>query len=627
VTRSKLESDAPARPSDDRPRILHRPVPATAPPVVPARMVNEALYCERLLYLEWAQGEFVDNFYTLDGRYVHRRPDRPGGRLPEKPRVGDVSAQEGREQQRDYQARSVWLTSERLGLTAKIDIVDGDADGRVMPVEYKRGKAPDLPEGAYLPERAQVCAQALLLRDHGYLCDAGALYFAQSRRRVPVPITPWLEATTRLAIVRARQVVESDEIPPPLEDSPKCAGCSLNPICLPDEVNLLRRLGGQEIVEVEDDDAGLTGPLDPDPWQLAPTPRELPEQPPEGETGKLRRLQPARDDRVPLYVQDPRSKIRLSAGRLIVSGGEGASEVRLMNTSQVVIMGNAQITTQALRAILERGIPIAFFSGGGYFIGRAAGHESKNVDLRLAQYAAASDPERALAIARSLVRSKIRNCRTLLRRNHRALAVEVLKQLMVLSRKADAAPSLASLLGIEGAAARLYFEHFTGMLKGDRQLVDFDMQGRNRRPPRDPINALLSLCYALLSKQVSQTLAAVGLDPQLGFYHQPRFGRPALALDLMEELRPLVADSVVLQVVNNQVVTASDFVQAAGSCGLGASGRRKVIAAFERRLDQLITHPLFGYQISYRRVIEVQARLLGRLLTGEIEAYPTFGTR
>ena len=165
------------------------------------------------------------------------------------------------------------------------------------------------------------------------------------------------------------------------------------------------------------------------------------------------------------------------------------------------------------------------------------------------------------------------------------------------------------------------------MFKHGDALGTFDFERRNRRPPRDAVNALLSFVYALLTRELVNTLGAVGLDPLLGFYHQPRFGRPALALDLMEELRPIVADSVVVTVVNTGVVSREDFVFTAASCNLTASGRRKVLDAYERRMDQEITHPLFGYRISYRRVLEVQARLLSRLLLGEIEQYPSFGTR
>jgi CRISPR-associated protein Cas1 len=155
----------------------------------------------------------------------------------------------------------------------------------------------------------------------------------------------------------------------------------------------------------------------------------------------------------------------------------------------------------------------------------------------------------------------------------------------------------------------------------------FDLDGRNRRPPRDPVNALLSFCYSLLTKEFTLAARTAGLDTLLGFYHQPHFGRPSLALDLMEEFRPVIADSVVIGAINTGVVQADDFVHAAGAVALTAPARKRLILAFERRMDQLVTHPVFDYRISYRRVLEVQARLLGRVILGELPAYPEFRIR
>ena len=185
---------------------------------------------------------------------------------------------------------------------------------------------------------------------------------------------------------------------------------------------------------------------------------------------------------------------------------------------------------------------------------------------------------------------------------------------------------MPSLLGYEGTAARFYFGAFAKMLKGSAA-QDFDMAGRNRRPPKDPVNALLSLAYSLLTKDCALAASVVGMDPLLGFLHQPRYGRPALALDLMEEMRPLVADSVVVTALNTGVVEEADFVRSPAGCALKTPGRKRFIEAYERRMDQLVTHPVFGYRLSYRRILELQARLLGRVLLGEIETYPAFRTR
>jgi CRISPR-associated protein Cas1 len=250
------------------------------------------------------------------------------------------------------------------------------------------------------------------------------------------------------------------------------------------------------------------------------------------------------------------------------------------------------------------------------------------VELRRHQYEAATDPQRSLALARRFVRAKIANCRTLLRRNHPELSESLLRDLKADMDKAAEADRMDSLLGIEGTAAHRYFSAFGEMLHaGEDATTTFDFQQRNRRPPRDPVNAMLSFAYALLTREWTAVLQAVGFDPYLGFYHQPRYGRPALALDLMEEFRPLIGDSAVLTAINNGEMKAADFISAMGAVALTAAGRKKFIEAYERRMSQEITHPIFGYRISYRRVLEVQARLLGRYLAGEIPEYPSFTTR
>jgi len=243
----------------------------------------------------------------------------------------------------------------------------------------------------------------------------------------------------------------------------------------------------------------------------------------------------------------------------------------------------------------------------------------------MAQYRAATDEEESIRLARCFVSGKLRNQRTLVRRNGRDVDQILVGRLRALRRSAERATTAESLLGTEGAAGRAYFQAFPSMLRGETGLFDFE--GRNRRPPRDPVNAMLSFAYSMLVKDVLVTLIGVGFDPYLGFYHRPKYGRPALALDMMEEFRPIVADSVVIGLVNTGEIRPVDFIERAGSVALTESGRKRLIGAYERRLDQTVIHPIFGYTVSYRRVLEIQARLLGRVLLGEIERYPPFSTR
>lgn len=551
------------------------------PPFLPVRMLNEFTYCPRLGYLEWVQGEFADNADTVEGRYHHRNVDRTRQRS-RRDGAGDDDAK--------IHERSVSLGSETLGLSAKIDLLEREGR-RVTPIDYKRGKRPHVPRGAYEPELVQLCAQGLLLRDHDYECNEGMLYFVGSRERIRVVFDEELVARTTTLLTEMRAAAAAGQIPPPLVDSPKCPRCSLVGICLPDEVRYLSGTNGE---------------------QSPPRP-----------------LVPARDDALPLHVQHQGARIRKDGEVLqIVADDEVIGEARLAETSQVVLFGNAHVTTPVVQDLCQRGIPLCYLSSGGWFYGITHGMSHKNVELRRRQYAAASDPTRCLALARRFVQAKIANCRTLLRRNHPSPAEGLLDDFKGDLRRASQADRLDALLGVEGTAAHRYFKAFAEMLSpADSETAAFDFTSRNRRPPRDPVNALLSLAYAMLTREWTVVLFSVGFDPYLGFYHQPRYGRPALALDLMEEYRPLLADSLVLTVVNNGELRPEHFVRGLGAVSLTPPGRRKFIEAYERRMSQEITHPVFGYRISYRRVLEVQARLLARYLNAEIPAYPPFTTR
>jgi CRISPR-associated protein Cas1 len=235
------------------------------------------------------------------------------------------------------------------------------------------------------------------------------------------------------------------------------------------------------------------------------------------------------------------------------------------------------------------------------------------------------EPGIRLRLAAEVVRVKIHNQRVLLMRNGGA-PDSALRTLATLRDRAPEATDMTSLLGVEGAAAALYFEHFSSMLK-DHNAWAFDFQQRNRRPPRDPVNSLLSMGYSMLSKELAGVCHAVGLDPFLGFFHQPRYGRPALALDLMEEFRPLIADSVAISLLNRGELQVSDFICSANGCFLNQEGRRAFWESYFRRMDADVTHPQFGYQMSYRRMLEVQARQLWRFVRGEAAEYTGFTTR
>lgn len=588
-----------------------------APDYLPARMLNEFVYCPRLFFYEWVEGLFAHSADTVEGALRHQKLERRADPLPPPAAA---------EEPERIHSRSVELASDRLGLIARLDLVEGGG-GAVSPVDYKKGAPRDGADGpeAWPADRAQVCAQALVLRDNGYSCDEAVLYYSATRQRVRVAVDAALVDETIAAILEARALASGGRIPAPLVDSPKCPRCSLVTICLPDETRRATALPGDA-----EDDAQL--PLFPlgapavDPGEHGPGPDDV------------RRLVPARDDLRPLYLTGHGLTVGKSGevlqvreyGRAKGAPSKLVQEVRLNEVSQVNAFGNIQLTSAAVQGLCAAEKPIAYFSFGGWFYGLTQGLGLKNVFLRREQFRRADDPRFALRVARDIVASKIRNQRTLLQRNHVEPPPVALRRLKVLAQQAGEAAALDGLLGIEGTAARVYFEHLPGMLKiegEDGGVPAFDFRTRNRRPPRDPVNALLSFAYSLLTKDLTIVCHAIGFDPFIGFYHQPRFGRPALALDLMEPFRPLVADSAVLTAVNTRMVGPDDFIRAGDAVALTPAGRKGFIRAYEQRIDTLVTHPLFGYRVTYRRVFEIQARLLARVISGEILRYPGFETR
>jgi len=558
----------------------------TADPL-PVRMLNESVYCPRLFYFMHVLGEWAPSTDTVEGRSIHRHVDR-------KPEAFPTPEEKDAEDPR-HRARSVMLSSSRYGIIAKMDLVEHEGK-KAVPVEYKHGCPPPNSERSWPPERVQLCAQGLILEEHGWKCDYGFLYFPESRERVEIPFNTELREMTIAAIRKAREIEKSSHLPEPLEDSPKCPRCSLVGICLPDETRLLR------------DGA--------------------PDSRPEG----IRRLVPARDDALPLHLATSGSRVSIKSRRLVVRDPAGVEKViRLKDITQVNLFGGIQITTQAVQRLLRNNIPIGYFSSGGWFYGFSSPIGHSAVQLRRRQYAKSVDIPWSLSLAREIVRNKIRNSRTMLRRNHRQRPEKILNKLKGLSERCLKAENRDELLGVEGIAAREYFSAFSGMLKEDSSAssegISFDFSGRNRRPPRDPVNALLSLAYSLLVRHFTAACALSGLDPHVGFFHADRPGRPSLALDLMEAFRPLIADSAVITAINNGEISPGDFITVGDSCSMDNAGRKRFISAFERRLDIEVRHPVFGYRISYRRVIEVQTRLLARHVFGELPRYPAFETR
>ena len=328
--------------------------------------------------------------------------------------------------------------------------------------------------------------------------------------------------------------------------------------------------------------------------------------------------------------------------------GAAASPARkeripLIKVDEVVVLGEVTLTASALHLLLERNIEITFLGHFGQFKGCLSPPQSKNAILRMAQYRAHTDMSKRCELARRFVIGKLSNQRTMLLRYNRrqadlemSQAIEqiatILHQLAALPMGSASSPHrlaggdnriagtpLETILGMEGAGSAAYFRCFGKLLVNREQ---WPFAGRVKRPPTDPINALLSFGYALLTSKVASAVQLVGFDHFVGYLHSSFYGRPALALDLVEEFRPIIVDSVVLTILNKRILTLNDFVVELGAYRLKDERRKVFFTQFEERLNEEVNHPLFGYKVTYRRCLELQTRLLAKTLTGELDEYP-----
>jgi CRISPR-associated protein Cas1 len=561
----------------------------------PARNIAEYAYCPRLFYYMEVEGIHLPSADTEQGQRVHRRADQPSAAaVVESATEGEAPAA----------IRSLTLTSQRLGLTATLDLAE--IDGQIaVPVEYRKGR----PRRLYADEiddtngsgndvapwptdRVQVGLQALLLEEAGYRVPRAVLYYAAEKRRVDVPVDDALR-TESLNILAAAKSCAYGPRPLPLVNDPRCPRCSLQPICLPDEVHHQRAADGEN-----------------------------------GAPAKPRALWPPRDDGIHIVAQQDGTKIGVRGAALTIVDRDGKKlkELPLAGVESLSIVGGVQLSTQALHTLADRCIPVAYLSGSGRLIAMLDPLDSTSAQVRRAQVARLEQAEAALELCRALVSAKIANQRTLLRRNHAAIPTLVADQLADQVNRARTAENLSSLRGHEGQGAALYFQHFAGMFKGELA-AEFQATGRQRRPPPDPINAALSFAYSMLTHECTAALRTARLEPSIGAFHASRPGRPALALDLMEPFRPLVADSVVITAFNRGELQAGHFLRTAAGCALTDAGRKAFFAAYGRRLAEEVTHTTFGYKLSYRRMIILHARMIAAWLLGEVPTLAFVTTR
>jgi len=549
-------------------------------------MLNEIQYCERLFHLMHVQGLFEESADTVEGSHQHERAEQ-------RRRKGEMAPAE----LWGAAPLSLHLGDETLGLTGKLDSLVHE-DGCWIPVEGKHSASPSadtvfqtdgfqLSGAAWPNDQIQLCAQGLLLRSNGYASHYGYLYYRKNKAKIRIDFTDELVNATLYFIQKAQQL-EQAEMPKPLIESNKCFRCSLNYVCLPDETNY------------------LTGVATP-----------------------IRRIVPSRSDGGVVYVAEAGTKLGVHGESLIVTSKEGVrfDPLPIKDLVHVCLMGSVQPSTQLMHVLFHAGVTVSYLSTHGRLVGIASPLTTKNVHLRKQQFMKFQHPDVALRLARFVIHAKIANQRTLLRRNG-VPATAVLKELMALRKKSEQAASLDTLRGYEGAAGRLFMSSFSGMLKWNETESGLAiMNGRNRRPPKDPVNALLSFGYSLLTRDVVSACAAVGFDPMFGFFHMMEPGRPALALDLMEPYRPLIVDSVVIRVLNTKEIGIEDFYWGPDSCQLKKNGRLAFLNAYERRMHEEFVHPIFGYKISYRRALDMEARMLARHLEGDLPEYRPLTTR
>lgn len=521
---------------------------------------------------------FEDNSHTEQGRRDHQSVDAKG------------KAARPLKKEEFIHRRSVMWSSERLGITGRLDLLE-EKDTATYPVEYKKGYKPKGRE-PWPNDCVQLCAQGLLMQENGLPLPAhGYLYYIGSKKRIPVPFDETLLRRTLDTVEECHALADQDRLPPAVSNRNQCFACSLYPLCLPEEEEIIR-----------------------------------------GRKTNARCILPRSLDDAILYVDVAGAYLRQSSGQIEVTapGGMSLGEASLEQLQEIVLCGPVQMSTQLIHSCLYNQIPIHYVSSRGRYVGTSCSALHRHGVLREAQWRAHFDPVWPRRIAQNIVRAKLTNMRTLLMRYLRdqkqPTDESLFKRLKQNIRQLEDVQDIDSLRGIEGHGARLYFEQLQRFIKSAKR-EQFVFRGRVRRPPNNPVNALLSFGYALLAKDCTGAAARVGLDPYCGFYHTMKYGRPSLALDIMEYFRQPIVDSVVITAINNGVFAANDFLVYQNTCYLNEKGRKKFVAQYEMRKKDYVTHPLFQYRLSYERTIELQYRILGKYLLGDVEQYAGFHIR
>lgn len=529
------------------------------PESIPISLVAHYAFCPRRAWLEAVGERQGTSFAMAVGDSVHARVD-------------DESAS-----QRTI-LRGMGIQNMRRGYHGRLDVAELLPDDSVNLVEYKATPVRASSETTE-PMRRQLALQWRALEEMGRTVRGAEIYFATQNRRVPVELDQETFDAAIEDVAATRAVVESEAAPPPLEDDPRCSGCSHVSICLPDERK---------------------------------------------EEPIARKISVADQDGQVLHLATYGALASIRSGRIRVrKGGEEISSIPIERVQAVVVHGNVDLSGGLQRELMWRNVPIIWCSSNGRVVGWAASARSPNGDARVQQHVASAQGR--VDLAREFVTAKIHNQATQLRRHgDRPGDVEALRRL---ARDATRATAVATLFGVEGTAARIYFAGLPTMLTGAGSNFAEAFPGRVGRGATDRLNVCLNYAYALLVGDCVRGLIACGLDPHAGFLHNSTRNKPALALDLVEEFRTPVAESAVLGAINNGEIRIEDFWDVAGSMRLKDPARKALIAAYERRVSTEFKHPVFGYRVTWRRAIEVQARMILGVLDGTQDKYVGVRTR
>jgi CRISPR-associated protein Cas1 len=486
--------------------------------------------------------------------------------------VVDHTAVDDTSTSRVRRLRAVDVGSDRLAVSGRCDSIEIAGNGAMTVIEHKANPLRRRSHATFA-QRVQLALQALCLRDHGHRVTGAAVWFTSTRRRVPVDLDDDLIREAEDQVSATRAVVDAEVPPPALDDDTRCASCSHVSVCLPDE----HRMRDQS--------------------------RRISVSDPNGQI---------------LHLTSPGSRATIGRGQIHVKVvGEDPVAIPLTQVTGIVVHGNADVSSALTRETLSRGYPIVWCTWSGRVVGWAAPAASPNGDARAKQHLLGASQK--LRAAREIIRAKLLNQAAFLRRHKRPERTEIRR----LARIVDDVDSASGLLGIEGRAAALYFAAFSDTMKPQWA----NISRRSGRPAGDPVNAALNVTYALLLGDVLRAIVACGLDPSGGVLHSPGRNKPALALDLMEELRAPVADSAVVWAINNGEVRARDFRHDVDAVRLTPQGRKGLIAAYERRVQSEFRHPHFGYRVSWRRAMEVQARIFLAYVRGELDVYRPIALR